>query len=456
MLPREIEQFFLKNNIQFEIVTINPNLSVCNSVIEVGINPGQVAVASLLRDKKGSLLTIYPANSTLDIHNLNEKLRRQFQLLPLAEIQLEWPTYGHGECIPLAQIYRLDAEVFDDFISAKSVYFQINKGELCRVSSTDFCKMQGSAMYDDFFVKKPANPDRDNKRTEFCASRKDAIRDRLKSINALPAMPTIAQRLLRLNMKQNPTVKELSDIVEQDPSLCAQLIRFSRSSLYQYRGELRSIKDVIARVLGFNLVLDMALGVAIGKAFKNPREGKLGLTEYWRHAIYSAVLCEKLCQAVGSEIKPDPATAYLCGLLHNFGFLVLGHLFPQEFTMLNQAATKYPDSSIIDLEHTIVGVTHMEMGAWLMQAWNLPEEVVVVVREHHNEHYHDTHSVYANLAVIANRMLVDLDLGDEKSNEFPTSIVNALELDTALARNIHENIIESSQGLDSIATQLAA
>lgn len=454
MLPGEIEQLFNKYRIDYELVRINPTLPFSKAVVELGIDPDQVAVSNMLTDKKEQLLVIYPLNKTLDLQSLNEKLRRKFILVPASELQLEWPTYC-GKCLPLAKVYRLQAEVYEDFANGRAVYFQTGKTELCRVSSTDFCKMQGSAMYDNFFLRE-TDGSLEIEDNGNVASRRDMIRERLQSINSLPAMPSMAQRLLRLNMRKTTSARELAAVVEQDPSLCSQLIRLARSPLYYYKGEINSVKDVISRVLGYDLVMDMALGVSVGKAFRNARKGRLGLHEYWRHSIYCAVLCERLARAVNMTEKPEPAMAYLCGLLHNFGFLLLGHLYPGDFRALNRAVTSYPDSSVIDLEHTMIGVTHMEMGAWLMQAWDLPEEIVVVVREHHNEYYRDSHSEYVKLVMIANRMLAELELGDENDHSIPSSLLSSLNIDEAMIDSIYQEILGSSQGLDYIAQQLAA
>jgi HD-like signal output (HDOD) protein len=168
------------------------------------------------------------------------------------------------------------------------------------------------------------------------------------------------------------------------------------------------------------------------------------------------VLAQKLCAAVNGKVSPRPGMAYLAALLHNFGYLLLGHLFPQEFALLNRAATKYPDSPIIELENTIIGATHMELGVWLMQAWNMPDEITISIREHHNEHYHDLHCVYPNLVLIANRLLAEVEIGDEKQTEIPSGIKDYLQLDEDKVKQIFEDLMSVGQGLDYMALQMAA
>ena len=86
----------------------------------------------------------------------------------------------------------------------------------------------------------------------------------------------------------------------------------------------------------------------------------------------------------------------------------------------------------------------------------LPEEVVVAMREHHNPDYDDAHSVYANLVLIANRLLRAVALGDEGSDDLPEAVLARLQLPEDEAMEAFQTLMESYDGLDSLAVQIAA
>ena len=222
------------------------------------------------------------------------------------------------------------------------------------------------------------------------------LRRRIEQIYQLPPMPEMAQRILALRNDPDASIADLAAIVEMDPSLAAQVVRHATSPFYGYRGKIRSIHDAITRVLGFDLVMNMALGLAMGRSFRNPKDGPLGLRAFWRHAVYSACLAQALAREVPEDRRPEPGLAYLAGLLHNFGFLLLGHLFPPEFKLLNRLVAANPDKPVSALEKCVLGMGqaqdvldmgHAGIGAWLMQAWQMPEEIVVTLREHHDPEY---------------------------------------------------------------------
>lgn len=464
MLPKEIQRLFEYLSINYELVKHSASRSVIDSALELDIDPTQVALCNLVKDSKGTLMLVYPANAQIDLAALNEHLKRGFQIVSRDAVQMEWPTYFDGQCLPLALIYKMPAQVHASFTDKNCVYIPVNDLEFCRIDGASFSKLQGQAVYGDFFARlpdaqasaSPANLADASSANVFDPGRKKNIQRQLESLDSLPAMPAVAQRLLLLNNNPYAGARDLAAIIEQDPSLAAQLIRYANSPLYGCSNTVESIQDAISRVLGYDLVMEMALGVSVGKMFKNPKQGRLGLHQFWRHATYCAALCQKLTAVVEAKIRPKPGMAYLTGLLHNIGILLLGHLFSKDFLLLNRAATKYPENSIIELEYTMIGVTHMELGVWLTQAWNMPEEIVISIREHHNEHYHDVYSVYPNLILLANRLLSDVEIGDEVSSELPQGLLDALSIEQSKVTEVFNEVMNVCQGLENMARQMAA
>ena len=160
------------------------------------------------------------------------------------------------------------------------------------------------------------------------------IKSRIARLKRLPPMPEMAQKIVQLNSDPNASVKDLVSVVELDPSLTAQVMRYSSSPFFGYRGKVDSVHTAVSRVLGYNMVMNLALGVTAARSFKMPRNVPLGLDAFWHHAIYSAAMVQALSSALPAEIRPPAGLAYLAGLLHNFGHLLLGHLFKQEFLIL--------------------------------------------------------------------------------------------------------------------------
>lgn len=281
------------------------------------------------------------------------------------------------------------------------------------------------------------------------------IKLRISRLKRLPPMPEMARRIVQLNSQPNSSVKDLVAVVELDPSLTMQVMRYASSPFFGYRGKVDSVHTAISRVLGYNMVMNLALGVTAAKSFKIPKNVPLGLDAFWRHAVYSAALVQALSTALPAEIRPPAGLAYLAGLLHNFGHLLLGHLFKQEFLLLNKFIAREPARSVVDIEKEVLGADHTRIGAWLMKAWNLPEEVIVATREHHNEYYQGPHAVYSQLVMLSDLLLKQYDVSSEGPGEIPDSIMQMLELGDYQVAMITRQVFEDCAGLDSIAMQMS-
>ncbi len=282
------------------------------------------------------------------------------------------------------------------------------------------------------------------------------LRARIRRLEKLPPMPEMTQKILRLSAKPDADVKELVEVVELDPSLASQVMRYASSPFFSYQGKVDSVHTAITRVLGFNTVMNLALGATAARPFKVARNVPLGLDAFWRHAVYSAALVQALSSAVPKETRPPAGMAYLAGLLHNFGHLLLGHLFKQEFLILNKFISKYPDKPVDLIERRVLGTDHGMIGAWLMEAWQLPEEIVIAVREHHNENYLEIHAVYPQLVFLADRLLKGYGIGEAVDTQVPPALLDALGIGEYQAMTITAKIMEGGEGLDHMASGFAS
>jgi putative nucleotidyltransferase with HDIG domain len=72
--------------------------------------------------------------------------------------------------------------------------------------------------------------------------------------------------------------------------------------------------------------------------------------------------------------------AYTAGLLHDIGRFAMLSCWPREYSHL-LATSQATDG--LQLEFESLGVSHTEAGAFLLQRWGLPSNLVEVAREHH-------------------------------------------------------------------------
>ncbi len=286
---------------------------------------------------------------------------------------------------------------------------------------------------------------------------KAEVRSRFEEMQDLPTLPEITQKVLELRAAPEPDVGALAKVIELDPSLSAQVIRYARSSLYGYRGNIDNVESATARVLGYDTVLNLALGLATAKPFEIPSKGPLGSEAYWVRSVHNAVMSQSLAQELPRELGVLPSVAYLSGLLHEFGLLAVGHLFPNEYAKLNEVMWKDPDTDLHQLEREMLGITHAEAGARILRFWDLPDEVVVTNLKHPDADFDGVHYTHANLIHLANCLMCTHE--DELATiqeHLPRNILDKLELDADSVIKILRAAMTKLDDLDAMVRQLAA
>jgi HD-like signal output (HDOD) protein len=274
--------------------------------------------------------------------------------------------------------------------------------------------------------------------------------DMLESIGrleVLPPMPGIAMRIMQLANDPAPDAAKLASIIEMDPLLAAQVIRWASSPLYAYPGKIFNIRESISRVLGFDFVFNLALGLSALVPLKATKEGPIGTRIFWIQAMASTRLMPLLNSHMPVEHRFKPAELFQAGLLHNIGLPLLGDQFPGAFDYLNKLIVANPTLSIIELERFALGVDHDMLGAWLMRSWNMPKFVVDVVYNHHNPNYRGDNNKLNLLTYLNNCLLAKLGIGPEQAQTYSAEHLEQLNLS---AQAIEESLDRLNEVLTNI------
>lgn len=424
-----------------------------------GIEERQLARAIVLVDAKGPLMAILPSDHLLDFEALCGVLHRELEPVPASRLKGIFDDCEANCCPPIGTAYGLEVIVDESVLEEETVYLEPGSHSmLLEMSRDDFLRLLRDPQRGEFSRPIAALQRDDPTRAlnsaveQFTPAR---IKRRVEEFHDLPALPQTAVEILQIASDPRADAADLARVIEQDAPLAARIMRYANSPMYGYPGRIKDLKGAIARVLGFDFVLNLALGISVGKSLRIPAEGPLGLDAFWRHSVYSAALVERLSMLMPERNRPRRGTAYLAGLLHNMGSLLLGHAFQSEFFLLNRYLAANPDVPVETVEKYLLGVGHDQIGAWLLSAWGLPEELVCAARHHHNEDYWGDHAVYSQLTLIADRLLARFGLGTATATELPGFSLEMLGLDATQAIATAEALWAGTEELDELARMVA-
>lgn len=460
----KVDRFLSRQGVGYDIIFHSQTRSLRQAAEAAHIPPRQFARALIVETDLRRHMVVLPLDHLLDFQALERCLGARPRLVPVHELESVFDDCESGCIPPLAQSYGFDAVCDAALFAHPRIVFEGGvHNSLLRVDASGFNRLMREATRavisrpDESLSESAGRTGTGTGRPPVAPAAMDALKPerelaaRIEEIYELPLMPGHARELLMLRNRPEAHVSELARVVEQDPSLAAQVMKYARSPLFGYAGRIDSIEEAISRVLGFDMVLNLALGLAALKPFRIAPDGPLGLTEFWRHAALSAGLAQRLAQEISPHQRPVPGLLYLAGLLHNFGYLVLGQLFQPEFYLLNRMVAANPDTPVTVLEQRVLCrgqarevmcAGHAQVGAWLMQRWDLPAPVVTAVRHHHQPEFEGEHASYSQLVLCADRLLKRYGLGDGDSGELPTAVLERLGLDAEAVSEIAAQYME--------------
>ena len=465
MLSSTLQQFLERMNLPYALVRHAPSISLTEAVERTGISLSRLARAVILADHQGLVMAVLPGDHLIDFEAIAGLLGRRLRPATLDRIAPRFADCAPGSIPPIAAPFDFEAVVDERLAHLDTVYLEPGSHDtlLC-LEGRDFQSLHATSRWGriarpvqalashgayDFVLPEGIGQEQ---WTALCPP--EDIQRRIEQQQTLPAMPEMAHHLLRLRNDPHTTIAELGGTLAHDPSLSAQIVRYATSAYYGYRGPVESVEQA-TRVLGFETVLNMALGLAAGRAFDIPRDGPIGLHAFWRHAVYSAALCQGLANLAPRQLGLKPGLAWLAGLLHNLGFLLLGHLFKPEFFLLNKTVELNPQIPITLVERRLLGIDHTRLGTALLQAWDMPSELVTAVREHHNEQYCEEHAAYAQLVLLSDQLLRGYDIGDGAAEDPPPMVLTALGLDIDAVLRLTQQVVEDAEGLNGVVRQMA-
>lgn len=209
----------------------------------------------------------------------------------------------------------------------------------------------------------------------------DSIISILNNVETLPTLPGIALEVIRLTRDTNTSVPKLVSVIEKDLSLSGHLLRIANSPYYGVPKRIDNLSMAII-VLGADEIKDLVARITFVKIFSTCHSTEtFDLTWFWKHCAAVAELTNALYYSLGIE---RPGGAYISGLLHDVGKLVLNQFFNEQFNTVAKMSEerKIPHHQA---EMVLFGFDHGDIGSWLIDKWNLPGDIITAVKLHHKD-----------------------------------------------------------------------
>ncbi|MFS2020962.1 HDOD domain-containing protein, partial [Massilia sp. CT11-108] len=179
----------------------------------------------------------------------------------------------------------------------------------------------------------------------------------VQRLRDLPALPSIVLDLISSFGREDVDVTTLAEKMSRDQALAAKILRLANSSFYGLPAKVKTVKQAIV-VLGFDSARALAVASTVIDRFGGAGGPRVDVAHFWRHSIATALCARSLARQAGL----DQDAAFIGGLLHDIGRLVLAISFPEQYA---RVIAEYEDVGLSAVERRVLGVDHEHAGQLL-------------------------------------------------------------------------------------------
>jgi len=200
----------------------------------------------------------------------------------------------------------------------------------------------------------------------------------LSSVHNLPTVPFIIYEVTKVIENPNASAAQLGNVISKDQGLVAKILTVANSPLYGIPRRVSTIDFAIV-ILGFNHIKNIVIALSMLDTLKQIGGEKFDQKNYWLHSIMTATMAKRIADDLGYSFSGEAFTA---GLLHDLGIPIIFKYFKDEYDRIVDFVEK-GEKTHEKAEIEILGLTHGELGKYLIDRWNLPSEIADVVFFHH-------------------------------------------------------------------------
>lgn len=246
----------------------------------------------------------------------------------------------------------------------------------------------------------------------------------LAQVNTLKPLPANLTRSLKLMEEPEISVKEVAAVISLDQALVARILKLANSAYYGFIHPASTLQEAIAR-LGFRRTKTVLFTVSYSSSMGRGVKGyNLGQGILWQHSVAVAMIAQRLATKVGYT---SPDEAYIAGLLHDIGKLVLEQHFQIDWNRL-LALGEMQSLMLYEAELQLLGVNHAQVGGALAEKWNLPVGLVDAITHHHSPESAPTSPDLAAIIHIADLICLHMGVGLTHDSFMPKPSVLGLQL----------------------------
>ncbi len=256
----------------------------------------------------------------------------------------------------------------------------------------------------------------------------------LDTVDRLHPIPSSVSRILKEIDSPFTTVAVIAEYIGLDQALAALVLQVANSVTMGYTRTCTTIREGVMRI-GLKRLKSILLTSNAVSAMQNQKLPgyNLGAGELWNHSTTTAIVCEKVAREIN---YPDPEEAYVSGLLHDVGKLILDQFVLNDYTRIILFKQQY-NLSLWQVEDKLIGINHARVGGLIGERWSFPPHLIESIYFHHNPGQAKENRLLPAIVNLGNSITAN---HFQSHNELFSGLLNP---DTPSILNLSQNRLES-------------
>lgn len=236
------------------------------------------------------------------------------------------------------------------------------------------------------FLAKPCDPEL----LKYTVSRVSALRGLLaderllhvaSKVESLPSLPSIYSRVMEVLQQPDYSIREVGEIISEDLGMTSKILQLVNSAFF---GIPRRFSDVSEAVvyLGHDTVQSLVLTFGIFSQFSSKKIAGLDIEKLSTHGLKTASIAKAITKAETKE-KEIIDDTFMASLLHDVGQLILASGLTETYREVDKRI-KQENMIRHAAELDVFGITHAEVGAYLLGIWGLSDHIIEAIAWHHD------------------------------------------------------------------------
>ena len=209
------------------------------------------------------------------------------------------------------------------------------------------------------------------------------LKSTVSGIDYLPSLPDIYIKIQQILDDPGSSVEDVAVVVEKDIAMSSKLLQLVNSAFFGYFNDVKSPAKAV-HLLGIETVKSLVLALKVFSGFEREEIEADFLTYLWNHSFETAIFSREIMKSISND-KTDIENAFVSGLLHDIGKLILASNLQKDYKKAIEIAQKN-QVELRKAEFRVFKASHAEVGGYLLGIWGIPGDVVEAVTFHHRSH----------------------------------------------------------------------